>query len=146
MAKKKDKIEVEVEVGDREVEIEIDPETGDITVEKDGESADEAAPDEAEEEPKRDGHGPGLIVGVVLGGLAGAAVASAIVRLLAGAPSNGAQPPQDSAESASGGLMGQLRARWHEATIEGRAASQEATQQKLARYRELTGDEPKRGS
>ena len=84
-----------------------------------------------------------LLLGLIAGGLAGAASASAIVRQLANAPTGEAQSPQDAPESASGGVLGALRARWREAAVEGRVAAQEATRQKLARYRELSGDDPK---
>ena len=140
-----DKIEIEVEVGDREIEIEIDPKTGTMTVNEENGSTDDAEPDESNEEPKKARRGRGLLFGLVVGGLAGAASASAIVRQLAGAPSNGAQAPQDSPESVSGGILGTIRARWREATMEGHAAAQEAAERKLARYRELTGNDDKRG-
>ena len=142
MARKKDKIEVEIEAGGRELEIEIDPETGEMTVEEDSDTEDDESSDndEASTPPKKRGR---LLMGLVLGGLAGAASASAIARQLAGAPSNGAQEPQDGSEAASGGLLGSFRSRWRQATQEGRVAAREAEKQALARYRELTGDGPK---
>ena len=138
-----DKIEVEVEVGDREAEIEIDPETGTMTVNEEGADSEGVEPDESNGEPRSARRGRGLLLGLVVGGLAGAASASAIVRQLAGAPSSEAKAAQDAPASASGGLLDTIRGRWREARVEGRAASQEAANQKLARYRELTGDDRK---
>ena len=144
MAKEKDKVEVEIEAGGRELEIEIDPETGETTVEKGEPEAEDvdAGSSGDSEAPTRPGKKRGrLLLGLLAGGLAGAASASAIVRQLAGEPSNGAQEPQGGPEAASGGLIGSLQARWREATHEGRSAAREAEKKAMARYRELTGDD-----
>ncbi len=145
--KKNDKIEVEVEVGDREIEIEIDPATGEMTVteeeDSEDESPDKAARDNGEEKQPARKRGPGLVLGVIVGGLAGAAGAVALVRQLAARPSEAAQAIQNAPEGPSQGLIGSVQARWREATLEGRIASQQAEREKLARYQELTGDEPK---
>jgi hypothetical protein len=142
MAKKTNgKIGVEIEAAGREFEIEIDPETGDVTIEEDTDSAD----DDQEEDPSEESgkSGPGLVLGVLVGAAAGAVGAIALVRQLAADPSGGSYALQDASESGSDGLLGQLRSRWRVATLEGRLAAQEAEREKLARYKELTGNDPK---
>jgi hypothetical protein len=145
MAKKKDKIEVEVEAGGREIEIEIDPETGKMTV-KDDEERDE--PDEsaddgetsggvARERPKK--RSRRFLRGLVFGGLVGAA--GAYISKRADRTEMVEMPHPGASQEPSGGVLGAVRGRWDVARREASQAAREAEEQKRSRYAELTETE-----
>jgi hypothetical protein len=152
--KKPKKIEVEVEVDGREIELNIDPETGAVTIDEDddeddrdearSDDDDDENEDEVDDEKPKPRKRRGLIIGGLLGIAAGAASAAAIARQVTKPPwgAGATQTPQDDPEGSSGGVLGSLKARWRDATEEGRIAAHEETQRKLARYRELTGNDP----
>jgi len=90
------------------------------------ETPSEATPSE---EPRRDGSGPGFLRGVILGAIVGAVLAVLL------APKLGEEEPAEGE-----GLVGQLRARVREASVEARQAAQEAEQAKRARFEQLMRD------
>ena len=80
------------------------------------------------EEP-RGASGPGFLLGLILGAIVGAALAVLL------APKPGEEEPAEPE-----GLVGHLRARVREATVEARQAAQEAEQAKRARFEQLMRD------